>query len=109
MDVLEGKKITHEKGTEAYKVAYGIIMEYKAAVLGYTALKEAPQLYYDGKMIMNMNYSPSQWKAMPIGDRAAVIATVQLENMVHVIDGYYKETDRREEKANRDRGKKRSG
>ena len=81
------------------------MMEFKAAVLGYTALKQAPQLYYDGKFIMSMNYSPSQWKMMSMQDRSIVIATVQLENMIHVIDGYYKESDRRDEKA-RDAAKK---
>lgn len=107
MAVLNGEKITHQKGTEAYNTAYNAMMEYKAAVLGYTALKQAPQLYYDGKMIVNMNYSPTQWREMPIRDRAIVIATIQLDNMVQIIDGFYKEADRRDEKArNAMKGKK---
>lgn len=106
MDILEGKYLPQDRRSKQFEIAYKALMEFKAAVLGYTALKEAPQLYYDGKMIMNMNYSPTEWKSMPIQDRAVVIATTQLENMVHIIDGYYKEEDRRKEKAKSDAGKK---
>lgn len=67
--------------------------KHKERVLGKTALIDAPTAYYDARMVIDMGVSLLEWRNYPIHDRARIIATKHLGNMMDVIDGHYRELD----------------
>jgi intergrase/recombinase len=67
--------------------------QYREKIIGKTALQSAPQEYWDIGMVIEMRIPLSVWKAMPIDDRAKILAQHYLHNMIQVIDAHYKEQD----------------
>lgn len=66
---------------------------HKEKVIGKTAFVQGTEEYHDMKLLMNLKIPLHEWREYPIHDKAKVIATQYLSNMMDLIDAHYRELD----------------
>lgn len=92
-DVMKVLYFVNDEGTEIYKSA-------REKILGKEYLKSAPPEYWEVLGAIDMGYSLEEWDTMSLRNRARILASRYVKNMVEIITAYYEEMEERLKKLN---------
>lgn len=70
--------------------------EYKESLLGADVLASASPRYFEVSVILRLGMSPTEWKALSLSDRAELITTYKINNMIEVLERHTLETNRKQ-------------
>lgn len=70
-----------------------LLKEYRKKVIGESCLESAPDQYWEIGTVTELHWSLSEWRQLPLRERAMITARAYLKNMVDTIDRAYEEND----------------